>query len=338
MTIDLRTRYLGLELKNPFVPSSSPLSKQLDTAKQLEDSGAAALVMYSLFEEELEREEALAQQLQHHQDIGHGEASSYLPLHGEYPSYRDDYLEQLQRLKQALDIPVIASLNGTSAGGWVRHAESLQQAGADALELNVYYVAADIDEHSDAVERRVLDILVALRGRLSIPIGVKLSPSFSAVGNLVRRLAEAGADGVALFNRFYQPDIDIEQLQVVQRLQLSSSAEALLAMRWIAILHGRVDLSLAATGGVHTAEDVIKLLLCGADATYLCSALLAGGPQRLEEIHSDVCAWLEQREYQSVQQLKGSLSQQHCADPVAFERGNYIELLGNYQAPASVWR
>jgi dihydroorotate dehydrogenase (fumarate) len=338
MTIDLKTKYLGLELENPFVPSSSPLSKQLDTAKKLEDHGAGALVMYSLFEEEIEAEEAVAHELSHHQDIGHGEASSYLPMYDDYPGHRDEYLEQLRKLKESLSIPVIASLNGSSPGGWVRHARSLEEAGADALELNVYHVAADINETSDAVEARVVDTLQNLREQVQLPIGLKLSPNFSAVGNLIQRIEAAGADGVALFNRFYQPDIDLDELKIAQTLRLSSSAESLLAMRWIAILYGRVNLSLAATGGVHTAEDALKMFLCGADVTYLCSALLAAGPERLDEIRAGVVSWLEENEYESVEQLKGSMSQIHCPDPTAFERGNYIRILSSFKPPASVWR
>jgi len=338
MTIDLASRYLGLDLKNPFVPSSSPLSKKLDTAKQLEDHGAGALVMYSLFEEEIEEDEARAQRLTHHQDIGHAEASSFLPVHGEYPSHRDEYLEHLRRLKESLDIPVIASLNGTSLGGWVRHAKSIEEAGADALELNFYHVAADINETGQVVEKRLIDILREIRDKVSLPIGVKLSPYFSAIGNLVQDLEAAGAAGVALFNRFYQPDIDLEQLDISQKLHLSSSADSLLAMRWISILYGRVGLSLAATGGVHTAEDAIKLFLCGADVTYLCSELLTGGPGQLEQISEGVQRWLIDNEYESIEQLKGGLSQIHSTDPEAFERGNYIKLLGSYKLPSSIWR
>jgi dihydroorotate dehydrogenase (fumarate) len=338
MSADLHTRYLGLELDSPFVPSSSPLSKDLGMAKTLEDHGASALVMYSLFEEEIEVEESRAHELAHFQDIGHGEASSYLPVHDELPSRRDEYLEQLRRLKESLDIPVIASLNGTSPGGWVRHAKSLQQAGADALELNVYHVAADINETSEAAEQRVVDILRGIRSEVSLPVAVKLSPQYSSIGNLVQRLEAAGADGVALINRFYQPDIDLEQLTVEQTLQLSNSHESLLAMRWIAILRGHVQLSLAATGGVHTAEDALKLCLCGADVTYLCSTLLKNGPGRLDEIRADAGEWLDEHEYESLEQLKGSMSQQNSPDPVAFERGNYLRILGSYRVPDSIWR
>ncbi len=336
--MDLNTEYLGLKLKNPFVPSSSPLSRKVISARQLEDNGAGAIVMYSLFEEEIEAEEIIADKLARHQDLGHGEASSYLPVHSDLAGCRDRYLEQLSALKQSLDIPIIASLNGTTPGGWVRHAQAIEQAGADALELNVYYIAANIEETSQDVEARLIDILEELTRQVSLPIGVKLSPAFSALGNLVKRIEAAGASGVALFNRFFQPDIDLDKLEVAQSLHLSDSTDALMTMRWIAILHGRIDLSLAATGGIHSAEDAIKMFLCGADAAYLCSTLLANGPQRLQDIHDGVTAWLEQNEYESVRQLKGSLSQQHAPDPAGFERGNYVKLLANYTLPPGVWR
>lgn len=336
--MDLSTTYLGISLRNPFVPSSSPLSKRLDSARRLEDAGAGAVVMYSLFEEEIEADERLALQVAHYQDIGHTEASSYLPLHQDYPGRRDEYLEQLRRLKDALDIPVIASLNGTTRGGWVRHARAIEEAGADALELNVYYLAADLAETPAAVEQRVIDILEETTRHVRLPIGVKLSPQYSAVGNLVQRIERAGAAGVALFNRYYQPDIDVENLDVMQRLHLSGSKDALLAMRWIAILHGRVGLSLAATGGVHTADDALKMLLCGADVTYLCSTLLLNGPEQLQRIRSGVAAWMTRHEYGSIGELRGSLSQQHSPNPAAFERGNYIDLLSRYEPPESVWR
>lgn len=336
--MDLSTTYLGLALKNPFVPSSSPLSKKLDSARRLEDAGAAAIVMFSLFEEEIDADERLALQIAHYQDIGHGEASSYLPVHQDYPGRRDQYLEQIRRLKEALDIPVIASLNGTTRGGWVRHARAIQEAGADALEMNIYYLAADLDEPPEAVEQRVIDILEETVRQVSLPVGVKLSPHYSALGNLVRRIETAGAAGVALFNRYYQPDIDLNTLDVAQTLHLSSSKDALLAMRWIGILHGRVGLSLAATGGVHTAEDALKMLLCGADVTYLCSTLLINGAEQLQRIHSGVVSWMTAQEYDSVKQLRGCLSQQHSPDPAAFERGNYMSLLSNYEPPGSVWK
>lgn len=336
--MDLSTSYLGLALKNPFVPSSSPLSKRLDSARQLEDAGASAIVMFSLFEEEIEADERLALQVAHYQDIGHTEASSYLPLHQDYPGRRDEYLEQLRRLKDALDIPVIASLNGTTRGGWVRHARAIQDAGADALEMNVYYLAADLSEPPAAVEQRVVDILDETVRHVSLPVGVKLSPHYSALGHLVQRLATAGAAGVALFNRYYQPDLDLDRLEVSQVLHLSSSNDALLAMRWIGILYGRVNLSLAATGGVHTADDALKMLLCGADVTYLCSTLLINGADQLQKIRSGVSTWMAKHNYESLRELKGSLSQQHSTDPAAFERGNYMDMLSRYEPPKSVWR
>ncbi|MGA7800246.1 MAG: dihydroorotate dehydrogenase-like protein [Gammaproteobacteria bacterium] len=328
--MDLGTDYLGLELANPLVPSASPLSRNLDTVRQLEDAGASAIVMYSLFEEELLQEQQQMARFLHQQDIGHSEADSFLPLPDVYRSGLDAYLEQLTALKRMLDIPVIASLNGISASGWVEHGRELADAGADALELNVYYVAANLDEPGSVVEDRYVNLLRELRGAVSIPITVKLSSQFSAVGHLVKRLEAAGANGVALFNRFYQPDIDLETLQVVPRLQLSSSTESLLRMRWIAILHGRVGLSLAATGGIHSAEDAIKMLLAGADVTHLCSVLLAHGPGRLADIRRAIEQWMDDHEYQSVRQLKGSVSHRHAADPAGFERANYLQVLDSY--------
>jgi dihydroorotate dehydrogenase (fumarate) len=329
ITVDLSTRYLGLELKNPLVPSASPLSKDLDLARRLEDAGASAIVMYSLFEEQVARdEEAFAALL--NQDIGHGEADSYLPAPGEnFESTLDTYLAQLGALKQSLDIPVIASLNAVSLSGWVDHAIELEQTGADALELNVYYVAADIDESGADVENRYVELLTELKRHVNIPISMKLSPQFSSPGNLVKRLAAAGADGVVLFNRFYQPDIDLHTLAVDPALHLSRPADALLAMHWIAILHGRVDISLAATGGVHGHREAIKMLLAGADVTQLCASLLNHGPEHLGDVLSGIRTWMEENEYESVEQLKGSVSHRHAGDPAGYERLNYVDLLSS---------
>ena len=303
--MDLSTRYLGLKLSNPLVPSASPLSRSLDMARRLEDAGASAIVMYSLFEEEINADEEKLDYIMHHQDIGHDEADSYLPAHGDYKTHLEEYLEQLAALKEALDIPVIASLNGISASGWVEHGRELEKAGADALELNVYYVPADISRSGPEVENLYEAVLRNLKQHVSLPITMKLSPQFSSPGHMVRRLEAAGADGVSLFNRFYQPDIDMETMQVTPRLQLSVSAESLLAMRWIAILYGRVKLSLAATGGIHTGADAAKMLLAGADVTHMCSALLKNGPDRLRNVLTELEAWLEENEYESVEQLKG---------------------------------
>lgn len=334
--MDLSTEYLGLKLRNPLVPSASPLSKSLDSARRLEDAGASALVMHSLFEEKIEQEEETLARFIHQQSLGHGEADSFHPIPDEYKSYEEAYLEHLSDLKSSLEIPVIASLNGTTDGGWINYALAMQDAGADALELNVYYIAADRDEDSAEVEERYLSTLRALRERINLPIAMKLSPQFSSLTNFAQRLELAGAQGLVLFNRFYQPDIDLETLEVVPHLELSSSAEALMRIRWIGILHGRVGCSLAITGGVHTAVDVVKSLLAGADVTHMASALLAHGPDYLAQVLGDLEAWMIEREYSSVTQLKGSISQQNAIDPAAFARTNYMNVLDSYQPPPGV--
>ena len=336
--IDLSTDYLGLKLKNPLVPSASPLSRNLDDARRLEDAGAAALVMYSLFEEELCTEEAMLDRFLLEQSFGNAEAMGFMPAPASYCSGLDHYLERIRALKDTLDIPVVASLNGVSLGGWGELGAELEAAGPDALELNIYYVAGNAGESGAQVEARYLELLKALRAKVGLPIVMKLAPHFSSLPHFVRRLEEAGAQGVALFNRFYQPDIDLESLAVVERLSLSTSADSLLAMRWLAILHGRTRLTLAATGGVHTAEDALKMLLAGADVVHLASALLQHGPGRLAGLLQDLQAWMEAREYASLSQLKGSLSQQHQPDPSVFARESYIRVLDSFSAPASVRR
>ncbi len=333
---DLTTEYLGLQLKNPLVPSSSPLSKHLDSARRLEDAGAAALVMHSLFEEKIEEEDARLARFFHQQSLGHGEAESFHPVPDNYTSYEEQYLEHLQSLKTSLEVPVIASLNGTTPGGWVSYAEALQQAGADALELNVYYIPAGTKEDCCAVEQRYLDVLRAVREKVTIPIAMKLSAQFSSPVSFARRLDEAGADGLAVFNRFYQPDIDLETLEVVPRLELSSSEESLLRIRWLAILHGRTDCSLAITGGVHNLRDVLKSLLAGADVTHMCSALLRRGPGHLAMVLKSLEEWLDEHEYASVAQMKGSVSQHNATDSSAFLRANYVNVLDSYQPPPGV--
>jgi len=335
--MDLRTQYLGMELANPLVPSASPLSRSIDLSRRLEDAGAPALVMYSLFEEELLQDERTSQYLEH-QDIGHPEADSFLPLHGKLGAGLDNYLEHLTDLKSALDIPVIASLNGISRESWIDHGRELQAAGADALELNVYYVAADPAESSADVERRYVELLRELKQHVTIPIMMKLSPQFSSPAHMVKQLEEAGADGVALFNRFYQPDIDVDSLQVAPRLHLSTSAEVLLPLRWIAVLHGRVDLTLAATSGVHTGEDALKLLLAGADVTHMCSALLEKGPEYLRKVLTEIEEWLEESPYDSLDQLRGMLSERQVGDPSAYARSNYVTMIDSYQLPSGTWR
>jgi dihydroorotate dehydrogenase (fumarate) len=336
--IDLSTDYVGLKLKNPLVPSASPLSKNLDSALRLEDAGAGALVMYSLFEEELRAEEAMTDRFLVHADLGHGEADSFLPDHGQFQSGLDQYLEHLRRLKQRLEIPVIASLNGVSLSGWVELGKEMQQAGADALELNVYHVAAETIYSGDAVEARYVSLLSELRGTVKLPIIMKLSPFFSSLPNFVKQLESAGARGVALFNRFMQPDIDLDSLRMVDQLHLSYPDESLLRMRWIAILHGRTSLTLAATGGVHGFEDAMKMLLAGADVVHLASCLLQHGPAKLTQILHGMEAWMAEREYTSVAQLKGSMSQRNLPDPSAVERASYIRVIESYRPPRGVWR
>ncbi len=336
--VDLTTDYLGLKLANPLVPSASPLSKDLDSARRLEDAGASALVMYSLFEEKIEAEEHQMDRFFYNQSIGHNESDSFHPMPENIQTYQEQYLEHLQQLKSALSIPVIASLNGTSLSGWVEYGKQLQQAGADALELNIYHLAANADENGDAVEQRYLDILQELKGQVSVPIVMKLSSQFSSPIHFAKRLEAAGADGIALFNRFYQPDIDLETLEVVPKLELSSSAEALLRIRWTALLYGRTKLSLAVTGGFHQTPDVLKALLAGADVVHLCSVLLKHGTSRLREILAEMEQWLAEHEYESVNQLKGSVSRQHAIDPSAYERANYVQVLDSYSSPAGVLR
>lgn len=327
---DLSTTYLGLRLKNPLVPSSSPLSRHLDTALRLEDAGAAALVMHSLFEEELNLEARMADRFLLNASLGHGEADGFLPDHGDYQSQLDRYLEHLAKLKSRLSIPVIASLNGVSLSGWVELGREIQRAGADALELNVYHVAADTHYSGEAVEARYVSLLSELHGAVQLPITMKLSPFFSSLPHLVKQLEQAGARGVSLFNRFYQPDIDLETLKMVDNLHLSTPEEALLRIRWIAILHGRTRLDLAASGGVHGFEEAMKLLLAGADVVHLASALLLHGPDRLSQILADMENWMNEREYISVTQLKGSMSQKNLPDPSSVERASYLRVLDGY--------
>lgn len=338
--IDLSTEYLGLKLKNPLVPSSSPLTGDLDSVRELEDAGASALILPSLFEESILAGEAAAVRFLHEQDIGFGEATSFLPIPDEaiYRSELDEYLEYIQTLKSSLSIPVIASLNGVSTEGWTRYGKQLQEAGADALELNVYYVAADIFESGAEVEARYLNVLRELKQHVTIPVTMKLSSQFSSVGHFVRSLQEAGADGVSLFNRFYQPDIDLLTREVIPTISLSSSYENLLRIHWVATLFGKVDLSLAVTGGIHSATDAMKALMAGADVTHLCSVLLKQGPQVLAEIEQGIREWMTEHEYESVQQLKGSVCRDRAIDPSAYDRANYVQVMHSHRNARGVWR
>ncbi|MBI3194139.1 MAG: dihydroorotate dehydrogenase-like protein [Ignavibacteriae bacterium] len=329
--MDLKTTYLGIPLKNPLIPSSGPLSHSVDSMKRLEDAGAGAVVMYSLFEEQIAHEAA---ELDHYLSFGtesFAESLTYFPNFGEYNLGPDEYVELLRKAKQSLEIPVIASLNGITVGGWINYASKLEQAGADAIELNVYYIPTDPLLTGADVEERYIEVLSAVKRAVKIPVAMKLSPFFSSFANMAYRFDSAGADGLVLFNRFYQPDIDLGTLDVKPGVTLSTSFAMRVPMRWIAILHGRINASLAATSGIHTSEDVIKMLMSGADVTMMCSALLKHGPQYVTQVLLGMEAWMMEHEYDSVQQMKGSMSQKSVADPSAFERANYMKALNKYQ-------
>jgi dihydroorotate dehydrogenase (fumarate) len=329
--MDLRTTYLGLKLKNPIVPSASPLSRNLDSMKRLEDAGAAAIVMYSLFEEQVEHEAA---ELEHYLAYGThatAEALNYFPNPEEYNLGPDQYVELLHQAKQSLEIPVLGSLNGISSGGWIDCAKKMEQAGADAIELNIYYIPTDPDLISQEVEDRYVNVLHAVKRAVNIPVAVKLSPFFSSLSNVAVRLDRAGANGLVLFNRFYQPDLDLEALEVKPNVLLSTSDAIRLPLRWIAILHGMVKTSLGATSGIHTAEDVIKMVMVGADVTMMCSALLKHGPKHITGVLEDVNKWMVEHEYLSVEQMKGSMSQASVADPSAYERAQYMKALNRFK-------
>ena len=330
--MDLSTTYLGLALPHPLITGASPLVDHLDLVRRLEDAGTAALTMHSLFEEQLAAEEAATIAAIETHAHAHAEAASYFPRREDYALGPDQYLEQIRRIKTAVRIPVIASLNGRSGEGWTEFARLIQQAGADALELNMYVVAADPAESGDAIEHRLVETVRAVRQAVTIPVAVKLSPFVSSLAHLAARLDSAGADGLVLFNRFYQPDIDIELLEVVPRLRLSDSSELLVRVRWLAILAGRVRASLAASGGVHHVEDVVKAVMAGADAVQLVSALLVHGPERLRALHKGLVDWMAERDYASLAQMRGSMSLARCPDPRAFERGNYMRVLQTWRS------
>ena len=329
--MDLTTTYMGLSLKNPIVPSASPLSHTLEGMKRLEDAGASAIVMYSLFEEQIVHE---SKEFDHYMQYGtesFAESLSYFPEAEEYNLGPEEYIELIHKAKRALKIPIIGSLNGISAGGWTDYAKKIEEAGADALELNVYYIPTDARHTSEEVEQRYIDILKAVKGTVTIPVAMKLSPFFSSMANMAARLEAAGANGLVLFNRFYQPDIDLDALEVRPNVILSSPQAMRLPLRWIAVLYGRVRTSFAATSGVHSAQDVIKLLMAGADVTMMCSALLKHGPGHIRQVLEDVNQWMLDHEYVSVSQMKGSMSQKSVANPEAFERANYMRTLQSYR-------
>ncbi|PSB34889.1 dihydroorotate dehydrogenase-like protein [Stenomitos frigidus] len=335
--MDLTTNYMGLALRSPLVPSASPLSENIDNIQRMEDAGAAAVVMHSLFEEQLRLERY---ELHHHLTYGtesFPEALTYFPSLSNFRVDAETYLEHIQSAKEKVNIPIIASLNGSSVGGWTRYAKQIQQAGADALELNVYDVPTDATLTGAAIEQTYLDILQSVKAVVTIPVAIKLSPYFTNMANMAQRFDQAGADGLVLFNRFYQPDINLETLEVEPNVLLSTPQAMRLPLRWIAILYGQVNASLAATSGIHTGQDVLKMLMAGTHITMLCSVLLRHGIDQIRVIEQAMHEWMEEHEYESVRQLQGSMSQQHCPNPSAFERVQYVRSLQTYQPEASYY-
>ncbi len=328
--VDLSTSYLGLNLKNPIVASASPLSKKVDTVKRLEEAGVSAVVMYSLFEEQITHESRALDYFLSSNTDAHAEALSYFPDMEQYNVGPESYLELVQRIKSAVSIPVIGSLNGVSTGGWVEYARRIEEAGADALELNIYYLPTDMRLTAQQMEQAYFDLVNDVRKQVQIPLAVKLAPFFTTLPNLASRLVKAGANGLVLFNRFIQPDFDIETLEVVPSLHLSTSEELRLPLRWTAILYGRIKADLALTGGVHTAEDVVKSVMAGASVTMLASELIQRGPARAAELLTELESWLVKYEYESIRQMRGSMSQQAVAEPAAFERANYMKALTSF--------
>jgi len=326
---DLTTNYLGIKLRNPLVPSASPLSEEIDNIKKMEDAGAGAVVLYSLFEEQIRYE-----RYELHWHLTHGtesypEALTYFPEPEEFKIGPEDYLTHVAKAKEAVKIPIIASLNGSTLSGWTDFAKKIQQAGADALELNIYHIPTDPDLAGVDVEKTYIDILKAVKSEVTIPVAVKLSPFFSNFAHMAKRLEQAGANGLVLFNRFYQPDIDLESLEVTPNILYSTPMAMRLPLRWIAILYERVGISLAATSGIHRGPDALKCLMAGADVAMICSALMRHGIPQLQVIEKEMCTWMQEHEYESVEQLKGSMSQKNCANPTAFERAQYMQAISS---------
>jgi dihydroorotate dehydrogenase (fumarate) len=331
MHMDLTTRYLGLNLRTPLVPSASPFSDELENIKRMEDAGASAVVLHSLFEEQVRSEQ---EAIQYHMMYGTDsfpEALTFFPKPTEFITGPDEYLSKIRKAKDAVRIPIIASLNGTTIGDWVDYARKIQQAGADALELNVYSIPTEMDRSSAEIEQNYIDIVKAVKSVISIPVAIKLSPFFSNMANMAKRLDQAGVNALVLFNRFYQPDIDLETLEVQANIHLSTPHDMRLPLRWVAILYGRVKSNLAASSGIHSAADVLKMLMVGADVTMLCSVLFSKGFGVIREIENEMCTWLSEHDYQSVNQLHGSMSQKYCADPAAFERAQYMRAILSYR-------
>jgi dihydroorotate dehydrogenase (fumarate) len=325
--VDLATTYMGMSLKSPVVPSASPLSAELDNIKRMEDAGAGAVTLHSLFEEQIESEaEALAYYMERGTEM-YQEALTYFPPVQDYRREPEEYVEHIRKAKEAVDVPIIASLNGITPGGWISYAKRFEEAGADAVELNVYFIPTNFHLMSYDVEDLYVKIMKKVKSQVTIPVAMKLSPYFSAMPHMASMLDAEGADGLVLFNRFYQPDLDIENLEVTPNLILSRSAEMRLPLRWIAILYGHVDASMALTTGIHTPEDVIKAIMAGADIANVCSVLLKGGIGKISELVTGLTLWMEEHEYSSIEEMKGSLSHKAVAEPTAFERANYMKVL-----------
>ena len=329
--MNIKTKYLGLDLKSPIVPSAGPLSHEISNIKQMEDAGAGAVVLYSLFEEQLEHEEL---ELNFHTSVpaeSYAEATSYLPEPFEYKLGPDEYLEHIRKAKETVNIPVIASLNGKSLGGWIDYAKRIEEAGADALELNIYFLATDVDQKSEELEKKYVHIVKRVRSEIKIPIAVKMHPFFSSTAHMANELSKAGANGLVLFNRFYQPDINLDTLEVEPNVLLSTPMAMRLPLRWIAVLYGKTKSDLAATSGIYTEEDVIKMIMAGANVTQMLSCLLKFGIGHIAEVITRLKHWMEENEYESLSQMRGSMSYQNVADPSKFERANYMKVLHSYK-------
>ena len=329
--MDITTSYLGFKLKSPIVPSAGPLSEDVSKIKEMEDAGAGAAVIYSLFEEQLEHDEL---ELDHYTSTpaeSFAEATSYFPEPFEYKLGPEEYLEHIRKAKEAVDMPIIASLNGKSLGGWIDYAKKIEEAGADALELNIYELATDIDKKCEEVEKKYIHIVRRVRSEIKIPIAVKMHPFFSSVANMANELSKAGANGLVLFNRFYQPDINLETLEVEPNVLLSTPMAMRLPLRWIAVLHGRIKADLAATSGIYSEEDVIKMIMAGANVTQVLACLLKFGIGHIADIIAKMEKWMEEKEYESVEQMRGSMSYMNVEDPSKFERANYMKALHSYK-------
>ena len=329
--MDISTTYLGLKLKSPIVPSAGPLSQDISDIREMEDAGAGAVVLYSMFEEQIEHE---ALELDYHTSVhaeSYAEATSYFPEPFEYKLGPDEYLNHIRKAKEAVSMPVIASLNGKSLGGWTDYSKKMEQAGADAIELNIYLLPTDVSKSASEIEKVYIDIVKSVRGAVNIPISVKMHPFFSATANMATQLTNAGADGLVLFNRFYQPDIDLENLDVVPNVILSTPMAMRLPLRWIAILYGKVKADLAATSGIYTEEDVLKMIMAGANVTMMLSSLLKFGVGHIADVTTRMKTWMEEHEYESIEQMRGSMSYMNVPDPAKFERANYMKVLHSYK-------